>query len=522
MKLIITSGWFLIFSSTVSSQPAIEWEKSLGGSNDEYVNSVEQTTDGGYILAGGTYSNNGDVTGYHGFYDSWVVKLDNSGIIQWEKCLGGTDPDAGESIEQTNDGGYIVAASSSSNNCDVTGNHGWNDYWIVKLDSLGNIQWQKSLGGSNDEYVHSIHQTIDGGYVVAGSSNSNDGDVTGNHNSEDYWIVKLDSTGNIQWEKSLGGTYGDKAYDIQQTSDTGYIVVGASGSNDGDVSGNHGDGDYWIVKLDNSGNIEWQKCFGGTSGEEAYSVQLTSDKGFVVAGYSWSSDGDATSNHGWDDYWIIKLDSSGNIQWQKSVGGTYTEDAYSIQQTNDGGFIVAGTSDSNDGDVTGWHVSYDDFGDPLPDYWIIRLDSSGNLIWEKCLGGSDWESAFCVKQTTDEGYIIAGSSSSDDGDITENHGKSDYWIIKLAGIATSSENTIPKNCSLFVFPNPAKDQVAITISDISSKRIEIRNSIGKIVYSQNNQLQNRIDISRFVPGIYLLYAINENVIAEATKFIKQE
>ena len=173
--------------------------------------------------------------------------------IQWQKSLGGSDVELGSYIQQTNDGGYIVAGQSSSIDGDVSGNHGASvDYWVVKISSLGAIEWQKSLGGTGQDAAFSIKQTTDGGYIVTGESDSNDGDVSGNHGSQDIWVVKLNITGAIEWQKSLGGTESESTFSIQQTNDGGFIVAGGSSSNDGDVSGNHGDVDCWLMKLTGS------------------------------------------------------------------------------------------------------------------------------------------------------------------------------------------------------------------------------------------------------------------------------
>ena len=230
--------------------PAIEWQKCLGGTSWDYAKSIQQTSGGGFIVAGETWSNDGDVSGNHGIVDSWIVKLNSSGDIIWQKCFGGTDDDVAFSIQQTSDGGFIVAGYTSSNDGDVSGNHGGGDYWVVKLDSSGTIQWQKCLGGTDNDEAKSIQQTSDGGYIVAGETWSNDGDVSGNHGNSDYWVVKLNSSGDIEWQKCLGGTVKDIAKTIQQTSDGGFIVAGYTNSNDGDVSGIHGDYyDFWVVKL---------------------------------------------------------------------------------------------------------------------------------------------------------------------------------------------------------------------------------------------------------------------------------
>lgn len=422
-----THSWFLFLllcCARIMAQngSSILWQKCLGGSEYDVAKSIQQTTDGGYIVAGYSSSNDGDVSDNHGNHDYWIVKLDSSANIQWQKSFGGTVDDDAQSIQQTIDGGYIVAGSSKSNDGDVSGNHGYGDYWIVKLDFSGNIEWQKSLGGSGGDYAYSVQQTSDRGYIVAGTSSSNDGDVSGNHGSWDYWIVKLDSTASIQWQKSLGGTDDEYGYSIHQTSDDGFIVAGSSESNDGDVSGNHAYSDYWIVKLDFSGSFEWQKSLGGSTSDVATSIQQTNDDGFIVAGYSWSDDGDISNHDYYSDYWIVKLDSSANIQWEKSLGGSDNDYGGSIQQT-DNGFIVAGQSFSGNGDVSDNHG--------LTDYWVTTLDSSGNIQLEISLGGSEDDGPACIQQTSDGAFIIAGVSYSNDEDVTGNHGKGDYWIVKV-------------------------------------------------------------------------------------------
>jgi len=370
--------------------------------------------------------------------------------IVWQKSLGGSDGDWARFIQQTSDGGFIVAGYSKSNDGDVSGNHGGVDYWVVKVNSAGDIVWQKFLGGSSDDYANSVQQTADSGFIVAGYSKSNDGDVSGHHGSTDYydyWVVKLDSSGDIEWQKSLGGSDWDWAYSIDQTADGGFIVAGYSKSNDGDVSGNHGSYDYWVVKLNSAGDIEWQKSLGGSSSDWAHSIQQTSDGGFIVAGYSKSNDGDVSGHHGSThpdsltyDYWVVKLNSAGDIVWQKSLGGSSSDLTHSIQQTSDGGFIVAGYSKSNDGDVSGHHGST--HPDSLTyDYWVVKLDSVGEIVWQKSLGGSDWDWAFSIDQTADGGFIVAGSSKSNDGDVSGHHGSThpdsltyDYWVVKLNSV----------------------------------------------------------------------------------------
>ena len=442
LEIFTTYGWYGI-------QKQIPERKLLGAGNTEKAYSFQPTNDGGYIVAGTTNSTaGGDVTSdNHGgsSTDFWIVKLDANRNITWNKTLGGISTETASSIQQTTDGGYIISGTAlSSSNGDVTDlNHGGGgDYWIVKLNELGNISWNKLLGGNGFDQANSISQTADGGYIIAGSSASSaNGDVTSiNHGSNDFWIIKLDNEGNIKWNKLLGGTGSDIATSIQQTEDLGYIVAGYSTSPaGGDITGpNHGLQDYWIVKLNASGNIEWNRLLGGNKYEFAYSIKSTTDGGYIIAGSSSSSaNGDVTgANHpgppGTDlitnDYWIVKLDASGKTDWNKLIGGSGTDDIpQSIQAIADQEYIVTGYSNSSaSGDVTGInHGGYD--------YWIVKMNRFGDIIWKKLLGGSGDDQAYSIVQTADGGYIVAGFSSSNaNGDVTGlNHGDTDVWIIKL-------------------------------------------------------------------------------------------
>ncbi len=424
MKYVLPTSLFAVFFHALIAQPALEWQKSLGGNGTESAYSILQTTDGGYITAGESSSSDGDVSGNHGGLDGWISKLSPAGKLQWQKSYGGFQFDGIRSVRQTSDGGYIAAAWSASNDGDVSGNHGGFDFWVVKLTTIGDIQWQKSLGGSGDEYVYSIQQTKDGGYIAAGFSNSNNGNVSNNHGGFDFWVVKLDSTGNLQWQRSLGGSNDDHACAIQQTSDGGYIVAGESASNNGNVSGNHGGFDFWLVKLNAIGTIQWQKSLGGSADETAWSVEQTNDGGYIAAGKSFSNNGDVSGNHGSRDMWIVKLDASGLLQWQNAVGGSAADEAFSIRQTSDGGFVAAGCSTSDDLAVSGNHGGQD--------VWIAKMDSSGVLQWQQSLGGSADDLTHDVHQTQDNGFILAGETHSNNGNVSANYGSGDVWVVKTS------------------------------------------------------------------------------------------
>jgi len=299
-------------------------------------------------------------------------------------------------------------------------NYGQSDFWIVKLYGSGVLQWEKNYGGSGGDVATSVQQTTDGGYIVAGESWSSDGDVAGNIEIPDIWIVKLDELGNLVWEKNYGGPQRQYAHCIQQTSDGGYIVAGSTGTFNSD---------YWIIKLDGQGNLVWEKNYGGSQHDRANSIQQTTDGGYIVAGESWSSDGDVGGNNGRYDYWVIKLDEQGNLVWEKNYGRENNDKALSIKQTTDGGYICTGTSNQ----YYGGH-----------NFWIIKLDEVGNLEVDQRYGGSSSDYSYSIIETTSGDYVVAGSTTSNDGDICENVGSEinstfrDAWILKLNGECLST------------------------------------------------------------------------------------
>ncbi len=433
----------------------IEWQNTIGGSGAEDLRAIQQTSDGGYVLAGYSSSNiSGDKTennmGFPGSCDYWIVKTDLWGNIVWQNTIGGSESDFLNSIQQTSDGGYIVGGYSYSNISGDKTNNNWDttlattDYWIVKLDFMGNILWQRTFGGDGNDMLSSVFQTSDGGYIIGGYSTSNiSGDKTENSMGgiyQDYWIIKTDSSGNIQWQNTIGGNKSDILRSLKQTNDGGYIIAGHSDSDiSGDKTENNLDAicnpyctyDYWIVKLDSIGNIQWQNTIGGTNDDNLFSVEQTSDGGYILGGYSNSNiSADKTENTNGDyDYWIVKTDSGGNVQWQNTIGGSNYDYLYFTQQTSDNGYVLGGCSLSNtSGDKT-------ESSQGMLDIWIIKTDELGNILWQNTNGGGYQESAYATPQTTDGGYIIGGYSNSNiSGDKTENNiGGGDYWLVKHTG-----------------------------------------------------------------------------------------
>jgi hypothetical protein len=427
------------FSLQIQAQSGLskQWDKTLGGSGWDELTSLEQTSDGGYILGGHSYSGiSGDKSqDPMGDYDYWVVKLDAAGNKVWDKTFGGSSEEALCSLQQTSDGGYILGGYSTSG---ISGDksqasQGGMDYWVVKLDAAGNKTWDKAFGGSNSEELFSLQQTSDGGYILGGSSNSNiSGDKSQvNQGGMDYWVVKLDAAGSKTWDKTLGGSGWDELYSIQQTSDGGYILGGFSESSlGGDKSqASQGESDFWVVKLDAAGNKTWDKTLGGNRLDSFTDLQQTSDGGYILGGYSNSNiSGDKSQvNQGIYDYWVVKLDAAGSKTWDKTFGGSGFDLLYSLQQTTDGGYILGGRSNSNiSGDKSQASQGYSD-------YWVVKLDAAGNKTWDKAFGGNDNDELHSLQQTSDGGYILGGYSLSGiSGDKSQaNQGNRDYWVVKL-------------------------------------------------------------------------------------------
>ncbi len=338
---------------------------NFGGAGDDRGFSAQQTSEGGYIVVGVTssYGAGGD--------DVWLIKTDASGERVWDKTLGGTHNDWGNSVQQTSDGGYIIAGYTESYGA------GTEDVWLVKTDELGNELWDKTFGGASDDQGCSVEQTSDGGYIIAGWTDSDSARNT------DVWLIKTDASGNRVWDRTFGGADYDYGRSVQQTSDGGYVIAGYTRS-----YGAGGD-DVWLIRTDASGNEVWDKTFGGPGYDEGYSARQTSDGGYVIAGYTYSY------GAGHADIWLIKTDTSGNKVWDRTFGGTGSDKGSSVQQTSDGGYIIAGSTSS--------------YGAGWDDVWIIRTDADGNEVWDKTFGATQNDEGYSVRPTSDGGCIVAGS-----------------------------------------------------------------------------------------------------------------
>jgi len=363
----------------------------LAFGQDDYGISIVQADDGGYVFLGYSKSYT------FGHYDFLIYKLDSSGNKVWRKHYGGALEDYGRNIQKTSDGGYLICGQGLSYT------NGGSDILIYKLDSDGNKQWRRSFGGTSYDGAFSCGETADGGYFAFGTSYSY------SHGVEDFILYKLDSSGNKVWRKHYGGSGDERgAVALNIPSDGGYILLGESNSY------TFGEDDLLIYRLDSSGNKIWRKHYGGSGDEGVWdwwpsgkSLVQTADGGFVFCGFSKSY-----SYGNWDII-AYKIDSGGNKVWRKNYGGADEDQGYAIQQTSDGGYIIAGST------VSYTYGSYD--------FILFRLDSMGNKIWRKNYGGSNSDSAMCIKQVTDEGYVVSGFTRS----YVYTPGKWDFLLYKL-------------------------------------------------------------------------------------------
>lgn len=410
----------------------IEFVKTFGGSKNESAQAITKTHDGGYAVLGYTQSNDGDIQNNpNESFDYWLLKFDSSDNLQWQKTYGGTDDDRGTDIIQTADNGFAILGISKSNDGDVSENNGFEDFWILKLDASGDISWETSLGFSGADNGFSLIQTNDGGYLLTGVLDVSASGGQGNsksltakrHAGGDYWVIKLNTAGEKQWSTFYGGTFTDTSYGAIQVENNSYIIIGSSDSADVDIAGNKGTYDYWILKLSENGTIIWEKSFGGSEIDEARGVTMGSDGNYLIVGDTRSNDIDVSKNNGAADLWVIKISPDGNLILEKSFGGSSFDAGRSINKTVDNGFIISGSSRSADGDVT--------INQGQNDAWILKIDANGNLEWQKTIGGTDIDLAYDAVELNDETIIVVGESNSTNLDIPENKGFSDLLIFKI-------------------------------------------------------------------------------------------
>ncbi|MBL7741714.1 MAG: gliding motility-associated C-terminal domain-containing protein [Chitinophagaceae bacterium] len=409
--------------------PPRQWALHYGGGDVDIPYTIRATSDGGTIVGGYTDSRDGDVSPQpsRDYWDLWVLKLDRCGTIQWERSFGGTGYESARDIAQTSDGGYIVLGETNSTDGGVVAGYGGTkDIWMLKLDATGNLQWQRRYGGSGLDIGNHIEITGDGGYLIAASSSSNDGDIRGNHGTGGYTdgvLMKLDASGAVQWSRCYGGSRNEELFDFEIVNGITYLA-GFTNSIDGDIPPDQKNYDVWLLAIDQSGNKVFSNIYGGSQNDVAYCMTRGADGSFTLAGYTTSNDGDVSGAKGSQDYWVINVSQRGQLNWQKVLGGTDAEYARTIITDRDSSYVIGGISYSDDGDIV------NALGEG--DYWTVKLDQAGNVVWKQNWGGGENDHMRCMIRNplTDE-YYLAGDSESGDGDFSNMLGETDFGIIKL-------------------------------------------------------------------------------------------
>lgn len=500
------------------------WDKRYGGTAADYAIKFRETNDNGFLLAGKTLS---DVSGSKtaplvgpSSFDFWIVKTDSLGNEQWEKDFGGLDDDHLWALDLTSDGGYIFGGSSNSGvgATKTQPTVGSWDYWVIKTDANGNVMWDKDFGGTNDDQLTCIKQTLDGGYLLGGYSNSpSGGDKTqGQIGIYDFWIVKINSLGIKQWDMVYGGTAYERLYTVDQTADKGFILAGQSQSG---ISGNKtvitkGLSDYWIVKTDSLGTIQWQQDYGTTDNDYLSVLTKTRDGGYCMGGHSTTGvSGDKTQpSKGGDDLWIIKVNAQGTIQWDQDLGGTSNEDEFNtITQNADGTYLMGATSYSN----IGGDKTDDNLG--VEQAWVFKTDSLGNKLWDKTIFTNGHNELGPIVKTKDNCYVVmTGDNNTAGGDNSQPawNVSSDYWMVKYCTVTNPTGlNAVAAGANeITVFPDPFSEHLNIRLylqTYSEQTLLNLYDVFGKKIISKQINLETIIETNQLSKGFYLLEVITD-------------
>lgn len=540
MKKII---FFLQFSTFIafSQAPVIEWQKRIGGVDLDIARNMIPTNDNGFFIGGYSKSNTSyeKTENCRGGGDYWVLKTDSLGNIEWDKTIGGSqingdisnENDILKSVLQTPDGGFIISGDSnseiSSEKTDYCrGNY---DYWILKLGNNGYIEWQKTFGGNLAENIATVISTTDGGILIAGSSLSG---VSGDKTEEciggsDIWLIKLNEDGNILWQKTIGGSESDSVNSLVENID-GSIVLAASSSSP--ISGNktensRGLSDIWLIKLDQFGAILNQKTIGGSGRDIALKIINSPNGSYIISCESDSPiSGEKTNNcKGGSDEWILKIDNSFSIIWQHTYGGNNDDLLNGLIRCNDGGYLISGSSRSG--------IS-EDKTTPLLGYtdaWMLKLDNNGFIEWQKSIGGTspgiyngqDWLSS--IAQLISGSYVLFGGTDSNiSGNITEfPRGLTDYWLVKLYAENLSTNQN--QQLDNIWIKNPIKNSLEINTNyAIQNASIKVKDMLGKELFSTSNvSINGSLEIPVSLFNGVYLVTISNNGNSVTKKIVKQ-
>ncbi|RYM35595.1 T9SS type A sorting domain-containing protein [Brumimicrobium glaciale] len=516
MKLTLLLSVLFLSLFSISQTLQITSQYVIGGDLNDFARSgirVNNKT----IIGGDSYSgSSGDkTTANYGGSDLWILSLDNSNSLEWQNNFGGASNDLMVKMMETSDGNLLVGSSSESgiNGNKTAPNKGGFDFWLIKLDDLGNEIWQKSYGGSGDEYLGDIVELADGSILLVGQTLSPiSGDKTENsYGQSDCWIVKIDGDGNVIWDKTIGGSDDEGLTSVAIDENENIIISGSSKSPISGLKteGSYGSYDIWVLKLDSNGNILWDKTIGGNGGDLSSNL-IYSDNRVYVIGYSLSgiSGTKTESSRGVFDIWVTKLDQDGNVLLDRTCGGNNTDQPSQAMITNSGELLVAGVSDSG---ISG-EVEISSHNNSL-DFWIIIADTSDLSIKSQFkFGGDQDEVSPTILQTENNSLLLFGASQSDiSGDKTEpNKGQNDFWILELStDLSTSDFN---KEESLSIYPNPTSNTFKISnLPSGESYDLNVLDMMGKsVLQSKVSSINNTVNVNSLSPGMYTLQMFDSN------------
>lgn len=513
---IILISSILIFIKGNAQIPEIRWQRCYGDyENNWYV--VNEAMNSGYIFAVNRASGD-SISNYHGGADIWVVFMDSLYNVIWERCFGGSDADNPWKIIRLNDTEFFVFGKTSSVDGDVqSGNHGYSDIWVLKLNIEGEILWERTYGCTGIDDPRDMILTPDGGFVMIDRIGIGGGDVSQFYGIGDCWMAKCDSLGNLEWEKTLGNTGLDNCMSMTVNSAGNIMMIGAAQWH-GDLVACFPDGawgDVWLVELDLQGNILDQHCYGGSQYDVGYSI-IELEDGYAFIGSTASNDGDVSGLHDIQisefttDFWVVRLDNHMEIVWQKCLGGYRNDHPFYITSTEDGGFVVIGTTTSTDGDVSGNHsISYN-----YTDIWLAKINGEGALQWQQCyggLGGERLENPHTVLKKSDYNYVFAASSNYSPSFDVQCGSFQNYnaWLFEIDTVDTTQiAETLTQNKQLNIFPNPASNEAWLQLPgdiDLAQALVMLYSPTGKLLSKvQPTSNFHKIETSRLPAALYFV------------------
>jgi hypothetical protein len=538
MRKLYIITLLLLFTQAAFCQGNLfkQWDKRYGGLSTDPLTSILNVEDG-YIIGGASYSSAGGDKSQNNWgtgSDFWVVKIDSNGMKVWDKRYGNSDGISTlYTMGKCADGSYLLAGSAGPSNDGDKTQTGWGfrDFWLIKIDPNGNKLWDKRFGGFDDDYVSSCVELNNSDILLTGRIESGmGGDISTqgfvNGITSDLWVLKLDSSGNIIWEKRFGGNAQETKPQIIALNDTSYILCASSSST---ISGDRtaplkGSTDVWVLGLDAGGNKMWDKSYGNSIAAKSQEMKKINDSTFVICAVTYmGNDGDVSEpGVGATDFWVLQLDKEGNKIKDFVIGGTDFEDDGNIDMTSDG-FLVSGFSISN----IGGDKSENSNGNTFT--WVVKVDSVGSKIWDRTIFSTNSNIGFAINSGSE--CFIAAISTSDNigGYKTQDswNNSSDYWVVKFCEFPVGIDNAQPQNnITVSVYPNPFSDEIAITVKkqNLSDASFTLTNAKGQIIYTKeetnlSDTYTKTLDLHNLPAGVYFVEVTigEEKVVRQVVK-----